>query len=130
MGRKKKKTALDDVELLIRMLQKEWSYSREAVWRVEVSPCILKACNKEVEMMSRYLLNYDTSSGECESSNADSEALPLFRAVYATKDAYVLIRVAKKLLAASKEAAGRKRIVVALDDEEYKLVVTRFWEYL
>lgn len=130
MGRKKKKATLDDVELLIRMLQKEWSCSKEAVWRVEVPPDILEACSKEVEMKSRYLLNYDTNSGECESSDAGSEALPLFCAVYATKDAYVLIRVAKKLLAASKEASGRKRMVVTLDDEEYKLVVTHFLEYL
>lgn len=130
MGRKKKKTVLEDVELLIWMLQKEWSCSKEAVWRVEVSPCILKACNKEVERMSRYLHNLGTNSGEYEGNDAGCEVLSLFGAVYATKDAYVLIRVAKKFLAASKEAAGRKRMVVALDDEEYKLVVTRFLEYL
>ena len=128
MGRKKKKTALDDVELLIWMLQKEWSCSKEAIWRVEVPPCILKACNKEVERMSSYLHNLN--SGGYDGNVAGCEALSLFGAVYATKDAYVLIRVAKKLLAASKEAAGRKRMVVALDDEEYKLVVTHFWEYL
>ena len=130
MGRKKKKTALDDVELLISMLHKEWSCSKEAAWRVEVPPCILKACNKEIEMMSRYLHSFDVNSGECESCNSDREAIPLFRTVCATKDAYVLIRVAKKLLNASKEALGGKRMVVVLDDEEYKLVVTRFLEYL
>lgn len=130
MGRKKKKTALDDVELLIRMLQKEWSYSREAVWRVEVPPCMLNACNKEIEMMSRYLHSFDVNKGEGESCKAGGEALPLFHAVYATKDAHVLIRVAKKLLNAYKEATGRKKMVVALDDEEYKLVVTRFLEFL
>lgn len=130
MGRKKKKSALDDVELLIGMLQNEWSCSKEAVWRLEVPPCILKACNKEIDMMSRYLLDCDTKSGEYEGNHSGSEALPLFRAVYATKDAYVLIRVAKKLLNASKVASGGKRMVVALDDEEYKLVITRFLDYL
>ena len=130
MGRKKKNATLEDLDLLIKMLQKEWSCSKEAVWRVEVPPCILKACSKEIEMMSCYLHSFDVNSRECESCNSDGEAIPLFRTVCATKDAYVLIRVAKKLLNASKVASGGKRMVVALDDEEYKLVVTRFLEYL
>ena len=123
MERVRKKATLDDVALLIKMLQKEWGCSKEAVWRVEVPPCILETCKKEIEGMSRYLQDLSENGGE-------NEELPLFRRVYATKDAYVLIRVAKKLLTASKEAEGRKKLVISLDEEEYRLVVTRFLEYL
>lgn len=130
MAKDKKKNVVSDVELLIWMLQKEWICSKEPVWRVEVPAGILKACNKEIEGMTRYLRNLNINSLEVENLFSDGEELPLFRVVFATKDAYVLIRVAKKLLAASKEAVDRKKLVIVLDDEEYRLVATRFFEYL
>ncbi len=130
MGRNKKKTEIGDVELLIWMLQKEWSCSKEPVWKVEVPACILTACNKEVDKMSRYLHYLYVNGPICEDDTNEVKDFPLSRAVISTKDAYVLIRVAKKLLAASKESVNKKQFTVALDDEEYKLVTSRFWEYL
>lgn len=130
MGRNKKKTEIGDVELLIWMLQKEWSCSKEPVWKVEVPACILKACNKEVGKMSRYFQYLYVNGLICEDGTNEVKDFPLSRAVISTKDAYVLIRVAKKLLAASKESVNKKQFIVALDDEEYKFVTSRFWEYL
>jgi len=130
MGRKKKNTTLEDVDLLIKMLQKEWSCSKEAVWRVELPPCIIKTCNKELEGMSRYLHRlYDSDKG-WDFFEAEDEELPLFRMVFATKNAYVLMRVAKKLLSTLRERPDSNKLVVTLDEDEYRLVVTRFLEYL
>ena len=130
MGRKKEKEEIGDVELLIWMLQKEWSYSKEPVWKVEVPASILKACNKEVDKMSSYLQYLFVNGPICEEGTNEVKDFPLSRAVISTKDAYVLIRVAKKLLAVSKESTDKKRLVVALDDEEYRLVTSRFLEFL
>ena len=130
MGRKKKNGSLEDVEMLIHMLHKEWSCSKEAVWRVELPHCIIKTCNKELEGMSRYLHRlYDSDKG-WDSFEAGDEELPLFRMVFATKNAYVLMRVAKKLLSALRERPDSNKLVVTLDEDEYRLVVTRFLEYL
>lgn len=130
MGRKKKNAILEDVDQLIRMLQKEWECSKEAVRRVEVPPCIIKACNKELEGMAIYLNSLSEDGRYHDTSYADGEELPLFRAVYATKDAYVLMRVARKLLDAFREMPDRKKLVVTLDEDEYRKVVTRFQEYV
>ena len=130
MGRKKKNATLEDVDLLIRMLQKEWSCSKEAVWRVELPPSIIKTCNKELEGMSRYLHRLSEDDKSIDAFSTEGEELPLFRMVFATKNAYVLMRVAKKLLAALREMPDREKLVVALDEDEYWLVVTRFLEFL
>lgn len=130
MGRKKKNGSLEDVEMLVHMLQKEWSYSKEAVWRVELPPSIIKTCNKELEGMSRYLHHLCEDEKSSDAFRTEGEELPLFRMVYTTKNAYVLMRVAKKLLAALREMPDREKLVVTLDEDEYRLVVTRFLEYL
>lgn len=128
MGRKKKNGSLEDVEMLIHMLQKEWSCSKEAVWRVELPCSIIKICNKELESMSGYLHRLCDNDKGWDSS--EEEELPLVRTVFATKNAYVLMRVAKKLLAALREMSDREKLVVTLDEDEYRLVVSRFLEYL
>lgn len=130
MGRNKKKTEISDVELLIWMLQKEWSCSKEAVWRVEFPRSILKACNEEIEGMTRYLQCLHEIDEKTAEIFLEGEEFPLSSALIVTKDAYVLIRVAKKLLTAAKESADGKRLVLALDDEEYRLVASKFMEYL
>ena len=130
MGRKKKNATLEDVDLLIRMLQKEWSCSKEAVWRVELPPSIIKTCNKELEGMSRYLHRLSEDDKSIDAFSTEGEELPLFRMAFATKNAYVLMRVAKKLLVALREMPDREKLVVALDEDEYWLVVTRFLEFL
>lgn len=123
MGRKKEQNVIGDVELLILMLEKEWSYSKEPEWRVEVPYRILKAVNKEVDAMSRYIRSLRIKS-------SDHEELPLFRMVYATKQAHVLIRLAKKVLDASKEALDKETLVLALDEDEYKMMATCFLEFM
>ena len=120
------KGLLNDVELLIQMLKIEWSCSKEPVWRLEVPKCIFKACNKELDEMTDYIHCLKEKSKE----EKEGEKLSLFRMVYATKKAHVLIRVAKKILEASKENSDRELLVINLDDEEYKMVTNRFSEYL
>lgn len=129
MGRESKNATLGDVERLIRMLQREWSCSKEAVWRVELPPSIIKTCNKELDGMTQYL-HYLSGNDKDSDAFGTEEELPLYRTVYATKRAYVLMRVAKKLLAAMREMPDKEKLVVALDEDEYRLVVSRFWEYL
>ena len=130
MGRKKKNGTLGDLEMLLHLLQREWKCSKEAVWRMELPKSIIKICNKELERESRYLQHLSDSDKGWNPCEEEGEELPLLRMVYATKNAYVLMRVAKKLVTALTEMPDRSKLVVMLDEDEYRLVVTRFLEYL
>jgi len=113
--------AMKDMELIVEKLKEEWSSSKEAVWRLEVSSDIIDRCKRELKDMS------DKIDRMCMKKDHE---LSLQECLQVTKQANVLIRVVNKLITASKEQEDKKSLVVTLDREEYRMFVTRFLEYM
>ncbi len=129
MGGKKERNVIGDMELLIRLLEIEWRCSKEPVWRVELPYRVIKVYNKELDVMNQHIHRLKEKDLEDTIEIAEKYS-DWFKMMYATKQAYVLIRTGKKLLAAAKESVEKEQLVVELDDEEYKMVASRFSEYL
>ena len=127
MVKRKKSELLIELEVLLYFLEDVWLQSKEITVELAVSRSIIKPCTEEVQntqryidhLMERYLLADDDAE---EESPLDS--------MLATKNSYVLIRLAKKILKTAKENCGQQCLILKLDAEEYELLKSRFGSYL
>lgn len=121
-GRKNSnKELVEDVGVLIDQLQDEWSHSKEAVWRVEVPSGIVARCEEELGEIQKELERLEHME--------DSE-LSLWECMEVTKQACVFFRVVEKLMSAVRNCEDKKRLVITLDGDEYKLFVSKFLELM
>lgn len=118
--KKNDKELISNMEVLVDQLEQEWSRSKEGKCRLEISQSTFRKFGSELRDMVE-TIHQMTGSKESELSFKESMEL--------TKQAYVLIRLGRKLSNGAKEYADQNDFSVILDKEEYKMFIECNPEY-
>lgn len=109
-----------DVSYLVDALEGEWAKSKEGKKQVLVSKATLSAYTEDMKEMT------DASSRMLNSEHSD---LSFRDSMELVKQNYIMLRIAKKLVAASKASNRAERFEVLFDKEEYRYFVECYPEY-
>lgn len=109
-----------DVSYLTDALKDEWAKSKEGKKKVLVSKATLSAYTEDMEEMT------DASTRMLNSEHSD---LSFRDSMELVKQNYIMLRIAIKLVAASKASNRAERFEVLFDKEEYRYFVECYPEY-
>lgn len=109
-----------DVSYLVDALESEWAKSKEGKKKVQVSKETLSAYTEDMKEM--------TEAGT-RMINSEHSDLSFRDSMELVKQNYIMLRIAKKLVAASKASNRAERFEVLFDKEEYRYFVECYPEY-